>query len=164
MVEDSVGTDVRREIKCFAQDTRRQSHEILQQLLLSPPTESLDSLLKRGEISGWATHDTGVYLLCNEFVRHIERVDGLQDTRYLSKPSGPLRTPFTCVWAYPTYSTKKQMFGHTMDKTNLYLAGQYAKIGPHPTVRTQDRFPVQESHNDKGVPWVMIYPKWRQME
>lgn len=38
------------------------------------------------------------------------------------------------------------------------------KLGPNPRVRTQDRYPIRESHVEKGVPWSNIYPNWAEME
>ncbi len=44
------------------------------------------------------------------------------------KPSGPLDAPLTCMWHYPTFSTKKPSYGMVMDTTNPSLRVQGAKL------------------------------------
>lgn len=155
MVEQSAGRHLRKEIEEFSrcidvgEDTPQEAQECL------------DAFLGR---EGWSSHDASIDFLWEDFVRCIDDLANDLDSRTLSKPSGPLRAALSCTWAYPTFTTKKKQYGHTMDKTNPCIRGQYMKLGADRRVRTQDRYPIRESHAEKGVRWSAIYDNWEAMD
>ncbi|KAL7914105.1 hypothetical protein GGI35DRAFT_490422 [Trichoderma velutinum] len=92
----------------------------------------------------WASWDPGMDSDWERFVFDLQGA-GLKDDRILelSKPSGPRIASLCCLWHYPTYRTKRRLYGTILDSTNDCINVQCQKILDHRSVRTYDTYPIR---------------------
>ncbi|KAI0882166.1 uncharacterized protein GGS22DRAFT_191337 [Annulohypoxylon maeteangense] len=134
LIEDE---EYRMSIRAFA-DAHNPSNWVRGRSL-----EDIDAFHTSNE-TNWANHDSDITLEWKSFVEKIEELLGhdiIPGT--LSKPSGPLKAILTCRWHYPSWTTKKSVWGHVADRTNPCLKVQFGKAGSNPYIRTENLYPIR---------------------
>ncbi|KAJ5341170.1 hypothetical protein N7541_010294 [Penicillium brevicompactum] len=114
--------------------------------------------------TSWPSSNDAIDKKWNVLVDAINRLSGGSIiTECLTKPTGQLHAPLAIVWNYPTWRTSNTRWMQVLDYGNPCLRMQYAKLGPNPHIRTQNRIPVREAWQDVGVVWDQ-YPNWKKIE
>jgi hypothetical protein len=155
LCEVSVDDDIEDQLRMFVADCKVDRGQSL---------VDIDRFIE-SRTEDWDSHDIDIDkkwdILADELVNLS---NGALCREFLTKPSGPSKAALTCIWHYPTWYTNSPAWGHVMDRTNPSLRAQYARMGPSPFVRTQNRFPIRESYSKDGVPWNDTYSNWDQIE
>ncbi|KAJ5479675.1 hypothetical protein N7530_005184 [Penicillium desertorum] len=99
-------------------------------------------------------------LLVNDL---CELPNGMIIPKSLTKPSGRWDAPVAILWNYPTWTTTNICWSQALDSCNPCVRTQYAKLGPNPYIRTQNRIPIREKWSNLGVDWTR-YPNWEEIE
>ncbi|RYP07020.1 hypothetical protein DL764_002779 [Monosporascus ibericus] len=148
--------DMKNSIKDFVSVQGRRSHP--------KAIEDVDAFLSSTK-KDWADHDPKITAYWSEFKTQLSELLGPEfDERFLVKPSGPLSAVLVVVWHYPTYMTKKQFWGHVMDKSNPSLQVQYRKIGPNRSVLTSNRIPIRKAYSRSASEEFSSLPNWDKIE
>ena len=114
--------------------------------------------------AAWPSQDAIVDKEWNILVDEINRLSGgVIITESLTKPTGRLNAPLAIVWNYPTWRTSNIRWAQVLDYCNPCLRMQYAKLGPNPHIRTQNRIPVREVWQSSGIEWEQ-YANWQDIE
>jgi hypothetical protein len=82
----------------------------------------------------------------------------------LTKPTGKWNAPLAIIWNYPSWTSPNIEWAQVLDRSNPCVGMQYAKLGPSPRIRTQNRIPIRTNYKAGGILWESLFPKWSEME
>ncbi|KAJ5628632.1 hypothetical protein N7490_010860 [Penicillium lividum] len=113
----------------------------------------------------WPSQDAKVDQQWQTLVKNLEDLSEKKIVgRTLTKPTGRWNAPLAIIWNYPSWTTPNINWAQVLDCSNPCVGMQYAKLGPNPQIRTQNRIPVRANYKDGGISWGNIFPNWDQME
>lgn len=123
-----------------------------------PDEENYDSPAKGTRT--WPSQDIEIDQEWNSFVKSI---DALSDQkvigRALTKPTGKWNFPLAIIWNYPSWTSPNIEWAQVLDRSNPCVGMQYAKLGPSPHIRTQNRIPIRADYKAGGILWESLFPK-----
>lgn len=121
-----------------------------------PQFEDYDEPIFRTR-NAWRSEDVDIdqkwQLLVNDL---HELSNGMIVDQSLTKPSGRWDSPVAIIWNYPTWTTTNIRWSQVLDSCNPCVRMQYAKLGPSPYIRTQNKIPIREQWSNVGVTGLSI--------
>ena len=113
----------------------------------------------------WPSQDTEIDQRWDILVKSLDDLsDGEIISHALTKPTGRWDAPLAMIWNYPSWTSPNIRWAQVLDCSNPCVGMQYAKLGPNPHIRTQNRVPVRANYKAEGVLWGALFPRWSEIE
>jgi hypothetical protein len=113
----------------------------------------------------WPSQDIEVDQQWEILVKSLENLSDKQVVGQTpTKPTGRWNAPLAILWNYPSWSTPNIDWAQVLDCSNPCVGMQYAKLGPNPHIRTQNRIPVRADYENGVISWETDFPNWSGIE